>query len=143
MTLIDCMPPRATNAELVRIVEGMRGRRADARWSWCIRFDYGSIVPVGATLDDGGIRAIGGPGHAASAHRRRSLRGEDLTTVAEFTVAAGERVPFVLAWSPIASARAAIDGSGAESLERRKHGGRRGRAAAPTRASGATRSCAR
>ena len=32
------------------------------------------------------------------------LRGENLTTVGEFTVAAGETVPFVLTYAPVAPA---------------------------------------
>ena len=40
-----------------------------------------------------------GPTRSASA-RRSTTHGEDMTTVAEFTVGAGERVPFVLTWFP-------------------------------------------
>ena len=42
--LIDFMPPRETNPDLVRIVEGVRGR-VEMRMELVIRFDYGSIVP--------------------------------------------------------------------------------------------------
>ncbi len=43
-TLIDFMPPRGTNSDVVRLVRGDRGRvrmRVDLR----LRFDYGSTVP--------------------------------------------------------------------------------------------------
>jgi len=63
-----------------------------------VRLDYGSLVPwVRRTAD--GILAIGG----ANALRFRSpipLRGERFHTVADFTVAAGQRVPFTLTWFP-------------------------------------------
>ncbi len=42
--LVDFMPPRETNPDLVRIVEGVRGR-VEMRMELVIRFDYGSIVP--------------------------------------------------------------------------------------------------
>ena len=42
--LIDFMPPRGTNPDIVRIVEGVRGKCA-MRMELIIRFDYGHIVP--------------------------------------------------------------------------------------------------
>jgi GH15 family glucan-1,4-alpha-glucosidase len=63
-----------------------------------LRLDYGSLVPWVRRTPDG-IGAIGG----ASALRLRtpvSLHGEHFHTVAKFTVAAGERVPFTLSWYP-------------------------------------------
>jgi GH15 family glucan-1,4-alpha-glucosidase len=46
-----------------------------------------------------GLEAIGG---ASALHLRTpvELRGQDFTTVAEFTVEAGQRVPFTLTWHP-------------------------------------------
>ena len=43
---IDFMPPRGNDPDVVRIVEGS-GHGADAL-ELVVRFDYGSIVPVGA-----------------------------------------------------------------------------------------------
>ena len=40
------------------------------------------------------------PRHGGAAHAGRSLPAENLTTVGEFTVAAGETVPFVLTYAP-------------------------------------------
>src|ERR1043165_8307831 len=40
--LIDFMPPRGTNPDIVRIIEGVRGR-VRLEMSLTIRFDYGSI----------------------------------------------------------------------------------------------------
>jgi len=63
-----------------------------------IRFDYGSIVPW-VTAVPNGIHAIAGP-DALVLETPVELRGEEFTTVAEFTVAAGDEVPFVLSWYP-------------------------------------------
>jgi GH15 family glucan-1,4-alpha-glucosidase len=59
-----------------------------------VRFDYGSIVPW-ATREPEGFRFIGGP-HMLLLSTEVALRGEGLHTVAEFELAAGERVSFVL-----------------------------------------------
>jgi GH15 family glucan-1,4-alpha-glucosidase len=42
--LIDCMPPRRREPDLVRVVRGLRGR-VKMRTELVLRFDYGSIVP--------------------------------------------------------------------------------------------------
>ena len=57
-----------------------------------IRFDYGSVVPW-VRRTDGGIHAIAGP-DTLWLHTPVEHHGENLTTVAEFTVEPGERVPF-------------------------------------------------
>jgi GH15 family glucan-1,4-alpha-glucosidase len=95
--LIDCMSPRQRLPEVIRIVEGLRGRVA-MTMELVVRFDYGSIVPWVRRVDDT-LTAIGGP-DALCLRTPVETRGRDFTTVAEFTVAAGERVPFVLAWHP-------------------------------------------
>jgi len=98
VTLVDCMPPRRDTPALVRLVVGTRGRVA-MRMQLIIRFDYGSIVPWVRRAEGGGIWAIAGP-DALALDTPVETRGEDLTTVAEFAVSAGERVPFVLHWHP-------------------------------------------
>ena len=95
VTVIDFMPPRRHDPDLVRIVVGRRGQ-VRMRTELIMRFDYGSIVPwVRKTAD--GLRAIAGPD---SLHLKSPvpLHGEDFRTVGEFTVAAGEQIPFTLAW---------------------------------------------
>ena len=42
--LIDCMPVRARDADVVRVVQGVRGR-VRMKMRLVVRFDYGSIVP--------------------------------------------------------------------------------------------------
>lgn len=93
--LIDFMPPRGKNAYIVRIVEGLHGT-VQMRMELIIRFDYGNTVPWVRRRNDG-LEAIAGPS-ALILRTPIETRGENLTTVAEFTVAAGDRVPFVLTW---------------------------------------------
>ncbi len=95
--LIDFMPPRGEAPDIVRIVEGVSGQ-VRLRMDLTIRFDYGSIVPW-VRKRHGGLEAVAGP-DALILHTPIKTHGEKLTTVAEFTVAAGERVPFVLTWFP-------------------------------------------
>ncbi|MGH8093828.1 MAG: glycoside hydrolase family 15 protein [Chthoniobacterales bacterium] len=93
--LIDFMPPRGTNPDIIRIVEGLAGK-VTIRMELIIRFDYGSIVPW-VRRRHGGLEAVGGP-DALILHTPIKTHGEDLRTVAEFTVTRGDRVPFVLTW---------------------------------------------
>ena len=97
-TLIDFMPLRSTSSDLARIVVGTRGRIA-LRVELVLRFYYGSIVPWVTTLDDGALRAVAGPDMVVLRSDVK-LHGAGLTSVAEFTVAAGERASFVLTFSP-------------------------------------------
>jgi GH15 family glucan-1,4-alpha-glucosidase len=95
--LVDFMPPRETTPDVVRIVEGLRGR-VEMRMELVLRFDYGSIVPWVRNLD-GTLVAIAGPDLVAL-RAPVELVGRNLHTYASFTVAEGDRVPFVLTWSP-------------------------------------------
>jgi GH15 family glucan-1,4-alpha-glucosidase len=104
--LVDCMPPRDRNPDLVRMVEGVRGE-VRMQMELIIRFDYGSIVPWVRTID-GTLRAIGGP-DALSLWTPVKTHGVDLTTRAEFTVREGDCVPFLLAWHPSHEAATPID----------------------------------
>ena len=96
--VIDFMPLRGANADLVRMVIGKRGR-VEMRTELVLRFDYGSIVPWVSRLDDGGLRAVAGPDMLVF-RSEIELRGEDLTTVGDFTIAAGQTASFVLTWGP-------------------------------------------
>jgi len=93
--LIDFMPPRGKNPDIVRIIEGLRGN-VRIKMELIIRFDYGHIIPW-VRKKHGGLEAIAGP-DALILRTPIETRGEDLTTVAEFSVAQGDRVPFVLTW---------------------------------------------
>jgi GH15 family glucan-1,4-alpha-glucosidase len=95
--VVDCMPPREREPDVVRVVQGLRGC-VRMQSELVIRFDYGSVVPWVHRVDDH-LEAIAGP-DALSFWSGVPTRGRGLTTVAEFDVAAGENVPFVLLWHP-------------------------------------------
>ena len=97
VTLVDCMPPRSKEPDVLRLVVGRRGQ-VRMRMQLIIRFDYGSIIPW-VRRTDKGIRAVAGP-DTLILQTDAALRGEGLTTTAEFTVSEGERIPFVLMWHP-------------------------------------------
>ena len=93
--LIDFMPLRGKNSHVVRIVEGVRGE-SKMRMELALRFDYGRTVPW-VTRIKHGIRAIAGP-NLAVLRSSVKLRGENLTTLADFTVDEGDREWFTLSY---------------------------------------------
>jgi GH15 family glucan-1,4-alpha-glucosidase len=100
--LIDAMPIAddgkvADQHEVVRLVEGVRGRVA-MRSELRLRFDYGSIVPWVRRLDDC-IVAVAGPDAVALSTPAATV-GRDMATYSDFEVVAGEVVPFTLTWHP-------------------------------------------
>src|SRR5437762_14040839 len=95
--LVDFRPPRGENPDIVRIIEGVRGK-VSMQMELIVRFDYGQIVPwVRRRKQHEGLEAIAGP-DALILRTPVETFGIDLTTVAEFTVAKGDRIPFVLTW---------------------------------------------
>ena len=97
VTLIDCMPPRSSVPDVVRVVVGRRGQ-VRMRMQLIIRFDYGSIIPWVRRVPRG-IRAVAGP-DTLTLKTPVDLHNENFRTEAEFTVREGQRVPFVLMWYP-------------------------------------------
>lgn len=93
--LIDFMPIRGLNSDVVRIVEGIRGT-LDVRMELALRFDYGRTVPWVTRIEDG-IRAVAGP-NLAVLHANVPVHGENLKTVAEFGITQGDRVWFTLTY---------------------------------------------
>ncbi|HZL39941.1 MAG TPA: glycoside hydrolase family 15 protein [Pseudolabrys sp.] len=96
-TLIDFMPPREGNSHLLRLVVGEHGSVA-FRSELILRFGYGAIVPWVTRMDETTMRAIAGPDMAVL-HSPIRMRGENLKTVGDFTVAAGEKVSFSLSYA--------------------------------------------
>ncbi len=94
---IDFMPPRGKAPDIVRIVEGLDGE-VSMRSELVIRFDFGHIVPWVRRIDDARV-AIAGP-DGLCFRTPVHVRGEDFTTVSDFTVEPGQRIPFVLTWFP-------------------------------------------
>ncbi|MEU0117785.1 glycoside hydrolase family 15 protein [Streptomyces bobili] len=100
----DLMPQRDAAPDVVRIVEGLRGR-VTVRSTLRLRFDYGWVVPWMRRVDGHRV-AIAGPDAVwFRSEPEVHTWGEDFGTHAEFTVAAGESVAFVLTWHPSHHAR--------------------------------------
>ena len=95
--VIDCMPIRQQHPEVVRLVEGVRGK-VTMEMQLTIRFGYGQIVPW-VRNTNGTLTAIAGP-DALSLWTPVTCTGRDFSTVAEFTVWEGQRIPFSLTWFP-------------------------------------------
>ena len=95
--VVDCMPHRDQRVDVVRVVEGVTGR-VTMRMELVMRFDYGSTVPWVRRLGDA-VWAVAGP-DALCLRAGVEVRGENFTTVADFVVEAGQRIPFVLTWGP-------------------------------------------
>jgi GH15 family glucan-1,4-alpha-glucosidase len=95
--LIDCMQPRESCPQMVRVVEGLRGEVA-MEMMLVVRFDYGITVPW-VRGEGNRTSMIAGP-DALLLRSDVRTRGQGLSTVAEFTVAEGERKSFVLSWYP-------------------------------------------
>ena len=93
--LIDFMPPRDDRADVLRIAQCIEGE-VPMRMTLTIRFDYGSIVPWVRHIE-GGIRATAGP-DTVFCRATVPLRGENLHTVSDFTLARGEEATFHLAY---------------------------------------------
>ena len=91
--LIDFMPVRECDSDIVRIIEGIRGSM-DLHMDLVLRFDYGRTVPWVTAIDDG-VRAVAGP-NLAVLHASVPVHGENLKTVADFKVNAGEQAWFTL-----------------------------------------------
>lgn len=95
VAVIDFMPIRGVAPDVVRIVEGRRGSVA-MKSELAIRFDYGETVPW-VESEDGGITATAGP-NALHLRTTAETHGKKMTTVSDFFVYEGDRVPFVLTW---------------------------------------------
>ena len=95
-TVVDFMPPRGETSNVVRLVCGQRGQLA-LRTELVLRFDYGSLLPWVTRLDDGCWRAVSGP-DSAVLRTPAPLHADHRTIAGEFTVSAGQIVPFVLTY---------------------------------------------
>jgi GH15 family glucan-1,4-alpha-glucosidase len=93
--IIDFMPLRDRDVDVVRIVEGIRGQ-VPMRMDLIMRFDYGSIVPW-VQRKQGHLVAIAGP-DALTLRTPVRYHGQGWRHTAEFTVSARQRIPFVLTY---------------------------------------------
>ena len=96
VTLIDFMPMRGRDSHVIRLVVGQSGRVA-MHTELVLRFDYGLLVPWATRLEDGRHSHPARPDRVVLSSQV-PLRGEDLKTVGDFRVRAGETVGFVLSY---------------------------------------------
>jgi GH15 family glucan-1,4-alpha-glucosidase len=105
--VIDFMPLSDHRWDIVRIVEGLSGRvrlGMDLR----ARFDYGSIVPW--VHRSGEVLLLTAGPDTLELTASVAVKGENMKTIADFSVSAGERQSFVLNYRPShADTPAAID----------------------------------
>jgi GH15 family glucan-1,4-alpha-glucosidase len=95
--IIDFMPLSNRRWDIVRIVEGLSGRVA-LRMELIVRFDYGCIVPW--VHRSGEVLLLTGGPDTLELAASVAIEGENLRSIAEFTVGAGERESFVLNYRP-------------------------------------------
>ena len=105
--LIDFMPLSDQRWDVVRIVEGLSGK-VDMRMELIVRFDYGSIVPW-VRRSEGPLLITAGP-DTLELSASVAVEGENMKTVAQFSVTKGDRESFVLNYRPShAATRPAVD----------------------------------
>jgi GH15 family glucan-1,4-alpha-glucosidase len=92
----DFMPIGAPDSCVVRIVEGLKGK-VEMRTELAIRMDYGISIPWVSRRDSRTLTAVAGP-HLLTFRTRAPVHGEDMHSVADFTVEKGDAYSFVLAY---------------------------------------------
>lgn len=97
-TIIDFMPPRSGQSDLIRIVRGESGH-VHMRMELAFRFDYGRSVPWISSVGNGLLHAIAGP-DLLVINGGAALNHSDGTVTAEFTINRGETVAFVITHGP-------------------------------------------
>jgi GH15 family glucan-1,4-alpha-glucosidase len=95
--VIDFMPMSDERWDVVRIVEGVSGR-VSMRMELIVRFDYGSIVPWVRRVKDL-LLLTAGPDTLELATAVK-VKGQNLKSVAQFSVRRGQRETFVLNYRP-------------------------------------------
>lgn len=83
--------------DIIRMVQGRSGR-VPMHMELTLRFGYGKIVPW-VRRREYGLRAVAGP-NAVRFQTPVDLVNEDFSTFADFTIEAGEIVPFRFTWLP-------------------------------------------
>lgn len=95
--VLDCMPIRGNRPDLVRQVEGVRGR-VPVRSEMMPRYDYGHVVPW-FRQEGRRLHAIAGPDHLTLDSDLPFDVSDPECPVLEFGVAEGDAVEFRLTWS--------------------------------------------
>src|SRR6476661_7727068 len=111
VNVTDFMSPGVDRPTIFRIVDGLSGS-VTMSLELIVRFDYGSIVPWAQSTGDGLTLVAGND--ALRLHSPVPLRPSHMTTTADFTVQAGQRRGFSLAWySALDDPPAPLDASAA------------------------------
>ncbi|SEM11344.1 glycoside hydrolase family 15 protein [Streptacidiphilus jiangxiensis] len=97
--VIDFMPQRDRTPDVMRIVEGISGSVAMVG-ELRLRFDYARIIPWMRRTNHHRIAVAGPDAVWLRCDEKVHTYGRDFATYSEFTVHAGERIPFVLSWTP-------------------------------------------
>ncbi|MBW5252832.1 glycoside hydrolase family 15 protein [Streptomyces poriferorum] len=102
--VIDFMPQRDREPDVMRIIEGVSGT-VDMASVIRLRFDFGSVVPW-MRRSQGHRVAVAGPDSAwLRSEPPVKTWGQQFSTCSSFSVSAGEQVAFVLTWHPSHSPR--------------------------------------
>ncbi|MEW1904109.1 MULTISPECIES: glycoside hydrolase family 15 protein [unclassified Streptomyces] len=97
--VVDFMPQRDVSPDVMRIVEGISGN-VEMAAVLRLRFDYGSIVPWMRRADGHRVAVAGPDAVWLRSEPHVKTWGQQFSTCSSFTVAAGEKVAFVLTWHP-------------------------------------------
>ncbi len=92
--VVDFMPIEQHDSSVIRLVTGLSGRVA-MTMELVIRFDYGLSVPWMSKTGKNTFTAIAGP-DMLTLRTTAEMHGRGMRSVAEFSVAEGETVSFVL-----------------------------------------------
>jgi GH15 family glucan-1,4-alpha-glucosidase len=95
--VVDFMPVSDQRWDLVRIVQGLSGK-VSLRMELVVRFDYGSIVPW--VRRSGELLLITAGPDTLELASSVPVEGENMKTVAEFSVGKGQQESFVLNYRP-------------------------------------------
>ncbi|HEX7362468.1 MAG TPA: glycoside hydrolase family 15 protein [Bryobacteraceae bacterium] len=95
--LIDLMPVRGKDSDVIRIIRGCRGEVA-VRMELLLRFDYGQTAPWQEKSGESAWIAQAGPDLAVLRTSQEVREEKDGLLGADFTVKAGERAVFVLTY---------------------------------------------
>jgi GH15 family glucan-1,4-alpha-glucosidase len=97
VTMTDFMSQRGTGSRIIRIVRGEKGS-VPMHGQLVLRFGYGAVVPWVTRLDKHTISGVAGP-DSVVLRSNVKLHGENMRTVGDFTVSAGETASFVLTYA--------------------------------------------
>jgi GH15 family glucan-1,4-alpha-glucosidase len=106
--LIDFMPPRSnSDTHLMRLVVGERGT-VDMHLELILRFGYGATTPWVTRVDNKTWSAVAGPDMVVLS-TDAAVHGENMKSVADFTVRAGQQLAFSLSYASSNSEPRSLD----------------------------------